>query len=92
MENTIFPEAAVAAELSRFVEARLHNDHANNPELNTKHKALQALLIKNRSLPSYAILDPATGEPLGPTFEGAKGGAPAFIAFLRKAEGLPPAR
>ena len=92
MESTIFPQPAVAGELQRFVEARLHTDHAGNPELNGKHKALQEQLIKSRSLPSYAILDPTSGRPVGPIFEGAKGGAEAFIAFLREVDGLPAAR
>lgn len=85
METTIFPKPAVAGELKRYVEARLHTDHAGQPELNAKHNALQKALVKTRALPSYALVDPATGESLGPIFEGAKGGAEAFAAFLRKA-------
>lgn len=90
METTIFPLPAVAGELKRFVEARLHTDHAGDAALNAKHRALQEKLIHSRSLPSYAIVDPATGEAVGPIFEGAKGGAPAFVEFLQKVAGLPP--
>lgn len=78
MERTIFP--AVAGELAeRFVEARLHVDHA---ELGARNKALQKELVGAIALPSYVILDPETSRKLAVH----KGWIPdkeRFLEFLR---------
>jgi hypothetical protein len=56
MEEGIFPRPAVAGELGKLIEARLHYDGARKQEV----KALQRDLAKTYAAPVYLILDPKT--------------------------------
>jgi hypothetical protein len=56
MEEGIFPLPAVAGELSKLIEARLHYDGERKKEV----KALQRDLAKTYAAPVYLILDPKT--------------------------------
>ena len=78
MEEKIFPSAAVAAELERFVEARLHTD--GGPRMD-ENNDLQKKLAGTVALPGYVIVDPTTGEKLRLRFGFMK--AERFIEFLR---------
>ncbi len=57
MELKVFPAPAVAGKLDKMIEARLHNDGANQDEV----RAMQDELIKTLATPSYALINPATG-------------------------------
>ena len=69
MEENVFPHPAVAGQLNKMVEARLHNDGAIQDEI----KALQQELTGSLATPSYVILDPQTGDvvatQLGPEMD-----------------------
>jgi hypothetical protein len=56
MEEGIFPRPAVAGELGKLIEARLHYDGARKKEV----KALQRDLAKTYAAPVYLILEPKT--------------------------------
>ena len=78
MEEKIFPRPAVAAELQKYVEARLHTDGGPREEENQE---LQKKMTGSVANPIYVIVDPRTGEPLR-----VKAGfmpADRFIEFLR---------
>ena len=67
MEGVTFQESPLAKRLRNgFVEARLHMDAPNHPDIDPKkfavHQRLQAELIGSIALPHYAIMDPETGE------------------------------
>jgi hypothetical protein len=88
MEEKVFPQPAVAGELARFVEARLHTDGQVNIE---RIKALQAEIARSPANPIYVIVDPrgpgapGIGRELG-RFEGGTLGDPqAFVDFLAAA-------
>ena len=57
MEETIFPKPAVAGELAKIVEARLHYDGERKREIN----ALQRTMVQSIAAPIYVIVDPKTG-------------------------------
>ena len=61
MEEKVFPTAAVAAELDRMIEARLHNDG----EIQDEVEKLQLELADSYATPIYVVLDPDTDETLG---------------------------
>lgn len=81
MEEDVFPAPAVAGKLSQMIEARIHNDGANQKEV----RAWQAELIDTYATPSYALMDPATDELLL-IHEGPENDATKFAAWLE--EGL----
>jgi hypothetical protein len=56
MEEGLFPMPAVAGELAKLIEARLHYDGSRKAEV----KALQRDLAKTYAAPVYLILDPKT--------------------------------
>jgi CRISPR/Cas system endoribonuclease Cas6 (RAMP superfamily) len=60
VEETIFPRPAVAGELEKLIEARLHFDGARRKEIN----ALQRRMVQSIAAPIYVIVDPKTGEIL----------------------------
>jgi len=66
MEEKVFPRPAVAAELERYVEARLHTDGQRNIDA---IRQLQKELTGSIANPYYVTIDPATGAKLG-SFEG----------------------
>ena len=77
MEEGIFPRPAVAGELAKLIEARLHYDGARKQEV----KVLQRDLAKTYAAPVYLILDPKTRAVLR-RHEGIAG-EQQFIEFLR---------
>jgi len=89
MEEKVFHRAAVAAELERFVEARLHTD-SGDPVKRAEFKALEERLAHTTANPVYVTQDPATMATLG-LFEGATlTDDTPFIEFLRAARAAPP--
>lgn len=80
MEEHVFPAPAVAGQLNKMIEARIHNDGANQKEV----RALQVEMINTYATPSYVLLDPTTGELVdkhdGPEFD-----AETFGAWLKGA-------
>ncbi len=60
MEETIFPKPAVAGELAKVIEARLHYDGERKKEIN----ALQREMVQSIAAPIYVIVDPKTGSIL----------------------------
>jgi len=79
MEQKVFHRPAVAGELARYVEARLHTDNGvNGPEL----AALQRKMVGSVAQPFYVTINPKTGVKLG-QFEGATlADDSPFIEFL----------
>ncbi len=57
MEEEIFPRPAVAGELGKLIEARLHYDGSNKKAV----RELQKNLLKSYAAPIYCIVDPKTG-------------------------------
>lgn len=55
MEDSVFPEPAVADALSYYVEARYHTD-------NDASRAIQREMVGTISQPTFAIVDPDTME------------------------------
>ncbi|RMH02630.1 MAG: hypothetical protein D6702_08300 [Planctomycetota bacterium] len=85
MEENIFPLPAVAGILeNELVEARLHNDGRERPELTRSIKALQLEMTGSYSTPIYLVIDPESGEVLGRR-DGALLDEQRFAAFLRQA-------
>lgn len=85
MEGKIFRLPTVGGLLrERYVEARLHNDDHEHPELIEKITRLQDEMVKNRATPYFLVIDPATGKKLGvhpgPDLFGSE-----FFRFLQKA-------
>lgn len=79
MEEKVFPQPAVAGELARYVEARLHTDGQRNIE---RIEELQAALARSVANPIYVIVDPRDERELG-RFEGGTLGNPQeFVEFL----------
>ena len=76
----IFPAPAVAGQLTRMIEARIHNDGANQKKVRAK----QVEMINTYATPSYALIDPATEEIIdshdGPEFD-----SDTFAAWLKGA-------
>ena len=85
MEGKIFRLPTVGGLLrEHFVEARLHNDDHEHPEVIERVKKLQDELAGSSATPYYLILDPATRAKLG-VFEGPDLGGSKFAEFLRRA-------
>ncbi len=59
MELKVFPAPAVAGRLQRMVEARIHNDAQ---ETQDEIRAWQDSLIHTLATPSYALVDPSSGD------------------------------
>ena len=82
MEEHVFPAPAVAGQLTRMIEARIHNDGANQKEIRAK----QVAMIDTYATPSYVLIDPASEEIVdshdGPEFD-----AETFAAWLKRANG-----
>lgn len=55
MEDSVFPEPAVADALSNYVEARYHTD-------DDASRAVQRAMVGTISQPTFAIVDPDTME------------------------------
>lgn len=81
MEEKIFPRPAVAAELEKYVEARLHTDGGPRERENQE---LQKRLGGSVALPLYVIVDPATEAVVRKT-AGLKPGD-TFVPFLDPAK------
>lgn len=79
MEENIFPHPAVAGELSKMVEARLHND----AEVKDIIRPLQMRLVNSIAAPIYLIMDPTTEKILAKR-EGAMLDEEEFAEWLRK--------
>ena len=76
MEQSVFPEPSVRAELRGMVEARLHNDGEHKDPI----KALQLEMTGSYATPIYLVVDPSTRRILGKQ-EGARS-AEVFRRFL----------
>ena len=80
MEEHVFPAPAVAGQLTKMIEARIHNDGANQKKI----RALQVEMINTYATPSYVLLDPETDELIdahdGPEFD-----AETFAEWLKGA-------
>ena len=55
MEDSVFPEPAVAEALSKYVEARYHTD-------DDASRAVQRAMTGTISQPTFVIVDPVTRE------------------------------
>ena len=64
MEDTVFHVPAVAAELQKVVEARLHND-GDEPDYKAWVKTLQRRMAGTTATPTYVLLDPESERILG---------------------------
>ena len=77
MEKDIFLRPAVAGELEKMIEARLHYDGKRGDEVSRR----QDEMVHSRANPIYVIVDPKTGQTLrrqdGRTDEA------TFLEFLR---------
>lgn len=80
MEEKIFRLPAVAAELDRLIEARLHTDGTRNLE---RILALQQRFTGVQANPFYVLLDPAS-ETIVARFGGATRDDAVFAEFLRQ--------
>ena len=80
MELKVFPAPAVAGVMKTMVEARMHNDGSNQDEV----RAWQDSMIHTGATPSYALIDPASGDLIalhaGPDLD-----PDSFSAWLREA-------
>jgi hypothetical protein len=81
MEQSVFPSPAVAEELNRMIEARLHND-GPTPEV---VRQLELDMVDSYATPVYVVLDPESGEQLGVQHGARDFSAEKFTAFLREA-------
>ncbi len=83
MEENVFHRPEVLRELKNYVEVRLHTDV--EAEWSKKLRKLKAERLQgDESLPTYEIVDPATGKALG-TFRGADIRGIRFTEFLKRA-------
>ncbi|MAF64980.1 MAG: hypothetical protein CMJ84_04880 [Planctomycetes bacterium] len=81
MEQSVFPAPAVAGELNRMIEARLHNDGPAEEEV----RRLELELVDSYATPVYLVLDPVSGEQLGVQHGARDFDTEGFAAFLRAA-------
>jgi hypothetical protein len=81
MELKVFPAPAVAGQLQRVVEARIHNDAQ---ETQDEVRAWQDDLIHTLATPSYALIDPTTDELIG-MHEGPETDPAIFAEWLEEA-------
>ncbi len=89
MEKDIFHRPAVSGILEpKYVEARLHMDDFEHPDVVERTTKLQDELAGARATPNYLIVDPTTLRILG-RFEGPDippfGDGTRFAEFLRRA-------
>lgn len=77
MEKDIFLRPAVAGELNKLIEARLHYDGKRGEEM----RKLQEELTHSSANPVYLILDPQTRGIL--RRQDGKAGEQEFLDFLR---------
>ena len=82
MEANIFPKPAVAAEMNKFVLARLYTD--GNGEIYEKQQKMEQDVYNTVALPFYAIVD-GDGKTIA-TFPGLTRNEMEFVDFLRKAQ------
>lgn len=80
MEANIFPKPAVAAEMNKFVLARLYTD--GEGEIYEKQQQMEQEMYNTVALPFYAIVD-ADGKTIA-TFPGLTRNEQEFLEFLRK--------
>ena len=79
MEEKVFRQPAVAAELENVIEARLHTDGRRNLD---RILALQSELTGVTANPFYVMVDPKSGQVVA-RFAGATRDEQTFIDFLR---------
>ena len=79
MEQKVFPRPAVAGELARYVEARLHTDGRTNID---RILELKQELTGTEANPVYVLVEPKSNRPFG-KFEGATFDENEFVEFLR---------
>ena len=89
MEEDIFRRPAVGGILrEEYVEARLHVDDFDHPEVIEATTELQDELAKSRATPNYLVIDPQTRSILE-GFEGPDipplGNGKKFAEFLQRA-------
>jgi CRISPR/Cas system endoribonuclease Cas6 (RAMP superfamily) len=77
MEKDIFLRPAVAGELNKLIEARLHYDGKRGEEVRKR----QDQMAHSTANPIYLIVDPKSGEIL--RRQDGKTGEQEFIEFLR---------
>jgi len=75
----MFPRPAVAGELRRYVEARLHTDGKTNLE---RILQLKRELTGTEANPVYVLIEPESGDVFG-KFEGSTFDEQEFVEFLR---------
>ena len=80
MEANIFPKPAVAAEMNKFVLARLYTD--GEGEIYEKQQQMEQEMYNTVALPFYALVD-ADGKTIA-TFPGLTRNEQEFLEFLRK--------
>jgi len=78
MEVKRFPLPEVSAELSKMIEARLHND---DRDVGARVKELQRRLTGSVATPIYLVLDPEDEHQLGR--QDGPSSASTFARFLR---------
>lgn len=76
----MFPAPAVAGLMKQLVEARIHNDAADQDEV----RAWQNAMIHTLATPSYALIDPADEEIIA-IHEGPETDASLFAEWLEGA-------
>jgi len=81
MENFVFPAPAVVGQMQRMVEARIHNDA---PDTQDEVRAWQVDLVNTFATPSYALIDPVTGD-LVASHEGPEKDPDLFAKWLESA-------
>lgn len=79
MELKVFPAPAVAGLMKDLVEARIHNDGADQDEI----RAWQDGMIQTLATPSYALIDPKNERILA-IHEGPETDADLFAAWLEE--------
>ena len=80
MEMKVFPRPAVAAELSNYVEARLHTDGRKNIE---DILELQKRLTQSVANPFYVAVDPKAEVILGKFDHATLSDDSPFVDFLK---------
>lgn len=81
MELKVFPAPAVAGLLAKVVESRVHNDALETTE---EVRAWQDNMIHTLATPSYALIDPETGDLIA-KHEGPEMDPIIFAAWLQAA-------
>jgi hypothetical protein len=81
MEESVFPVPAVAGQLRRMVEARIHNDAVDTQD---EVRAWQDGIIHTLATPSYALINPVTGKLID-KHEGPETNPEVFAKWLERA-------